>query len=79
MQMEKKDGILQVQNEEWEKMDEELMDALSLVILLENDMEVQEPDGIHARVLKMVHHLMKDVQKKLSALDMQTAGQASGL
>lgn len=46
---------------------EMLSDALSLLILLENDMEMQKSDGIHARILKMIHKNLKGIQKELSA------------
>ena len=50
-----------------EQINEMLSDALSLLILLENDMEIQKSDGIHARILKMIHGNLKGIQKELSA------------
>lgn len=57
----------QEQEERLERISETLSDALSLVILLENDMETQNFDGIYARILKMVHGSLKGAQKELSA------------
>lgn len=50
-----------------EQINEILSDTLSLVILLENDMEIQKTDGIYARVLRMIHEHIKSIQKNLSA------------
>lgn len=52
--MEKRDGRSWPGTERMEAVDEELADVLCLVILLENDLEIRESDGIHARVLEMV-------------------------
>lgn len=52
-------------NVDLEKLNEELLDVLSLVILLENDMETQKVDSIHVRLIKMVHHAIKNIQKNL--------------
>ena len=49
-----------------EQINEMLSDALSLLILLENDMEIQKSDGIHARILKMIHGNLKGIQKELA-------------
>lgn len=57
----------QEQEERLERISETLSDALSLAILLENDMETQNFDGIYARILKMVHGSLKGAQKELSA------------
>lgn len=45
---------------------EKLSDALSLVIMLENDMEIQKSDCVHTRILKMVHKNLIDIQENLS-------------
>lgn len=50
-----------------ERIDEMLSDALSLLILLENDIEMQKLDGIYTRILKMMHGNLKGMQKELSA------------
>lgn len=57
----------QEQEERLEWLSETLSDALSLAILLENDMETQNFDGIYARILKMMHRSLKGAQKELSA------------
>ena len=57
----------QGQDKRREQVNEMLSDALSLLILLENDMEMQKSDGIHARILKMIHKNLKGIQKELSA------------
>lgn len=56
----------QGQDKRREQVNEMLSDALSLLILLENDMEMQKSDGIHARILKMIHKNLKGIQKELS-------------
>lgn len=57
---------VQEQDKNLEKISEMLSDALSLLILLENDMEIQKSDGVHARILKMIHGKVKGIQKELS-------------
>lgn len=57
----------QERDEKLEQMGEMLSDALSLLILLENDMEAQKSDGIYARVLRMIHESLKGMKKELSA------------
>ena len=57
----------QERDEKLEQMGEMLSDALSLLILLENDMEAQKSDGIYARVLRMIHGSLKGMKKELSA------------
>lgn len=47
-------------NVDLEKLNEELLDVLSLVILLENDMEAQKVDSIHIRLIKMVHQYISN-------------------
>lgn len=64
--MEKEHGSLQEEKEVLEQVGEGLMDALSLVILLENDMETQKTDSVHLRIVKMVHDTIKGIQKNLS-------------
>lgn len=45
---------------------EDLMDALSLVIMMENDIEMLETGEIYARVLKQVHRIIKNAQEELN-------------
>lgn len=45
---------------------EGLKDALSLIIMLENDMDIEKVDEINVRVLKQVHRIIKNVQEKLT-------------
>lgn len=44
-----------------------LQDALSLIILLENDMEAQNADSVYLRVVKLEHDALKRMKKSLSA------------
>lgn len=44
---------------------EKLQDALSLIILLENDLGMQHSDEIYPRILKMLHQIIKSVQQDL--------------
>lgn len=55
----------QKQHVDFEKLNEELLDVLSLVILLENDMETLKADNVHVRLIKMVHRALKNIQKNL--------------
>lgn len=50
-----------------EKAKEQLQDAISLIIVLENDLSSQESDEIHLRVVKVVHKILKNVLHELSA------------
>lgn len=44
---------------EMSKLYEELQDALSLVILLENDCESQQTDEVHQRTIHIIHEILK--------------------
>lgn len=63
MGFEKKD--VQEENKKLDQIREMLLDVFSLIILLENDMEMQKSDGIYFRILKMIHGNLKDIQKEL--------------
>ncbi len=49
-----------------EKAKEYLQDALSLIIMLENDLSTQESDEIHLRAVRVVHEILKKVHHELS-------------
>lgn len=70
--MEERQDISKTRGFNLEKIEEELLDVLSLVILLENDMEMQKSDSIHLRIVKMVHNRIKGIQKNLSEDSGQT-------
>lgn len=55
----------QKQHADLEKLNEELLDVLSLVILLENNMEALKSDSVHVRLIKVVHRALKNIQKNL--------------
>lgn len=38
-----------------------LQDALSLLIMLENDLSTQQADEIHLRVVRMIHEILRKV------------------
>ncbi len=57
---------------ELDKTEEELLDILSLVILLENDMEAQKSDSVHIRIVKILHDRIKGILKNLSEGSRQT-------
>ena len=38
-----------------------LQDALSLLIILENDLSTQQADEIYLRVVRMIHEIMRKV------------------
>ena len=56
----------QNEKEGMETIYEALKDALSLIIMLENDMEMEKVDEINVRVLKQVHRIIKNVQEELT-------------
>lgn len=49
-----------------EKAKENLQDAISLLIMLENDLSTQESDEIHLRAVRVTHEILKEVQKELT-------------
>ena len=49
-----------------EKAKENLQDAISLLIMLENDLSTQESDEIHLRAVKIVHEILKKASQELS-------------
>ena len=44
-----------------EEISEKLQDALSIISLLENDMEAQKAEEIHIRAVKVLHKLLFNV------------------
>ena len=49
-----------------EKVRENLQDAISLLIMLENDLSTHESDEIHLRAVKIVHEILKKASQELS-------------
>jgi ABC-type Na+ efflux pump permease subunit len=45
---------------------ENLQDALSLLIILENDLSTQQADEIYLRAVRVIHNLLRDVQAELT-------------
>lgn len=45
---------------------ENLQDALSLLIILENDLTTQQSDEIHLRAVRVIHNILRDVQAELT-------------
>ncbi len=70
--MEKEKDSLQEAGKILEQAGEELLDALSLVILLENDMEAQKSDSVHIRIVKILHDRIKGILKNLPEGSRQT-------
>lgn len=48
-----------------EKARENLQDAVSLLIMLENDLSSQHSDEIHLRTVKVTHEILKTVLNEL--------------
>lgn len=44
-----------------EEAKENLQDALSLLIMLENDLSTQQSDEIYLRVVRMIHEILRKV------------------
>lgn len=45
---------------------ENLQDALSLLIILENDLSTQQADEIYLRAVRVIHNLLREVQAELT-------------
>ena len=43
-----------------------LQDALSLLIILENDLSTQQADEIYLRAVRVIHNLLREVQAELT-------------
>lgn len=46
---------------------EKLQDALSIISLLENDMEMQKAEMVYIRAVKMIHKLNKEAYTQINA------------
>lgn len=66
--MEVNKNMAQGQEIDLEDVNEKLLDILSLVIVLESDMEIAKADDNHVRIIKMIHSTIKDIQKSLSVI-----------
>lgn len=44
---------------------EQLEDAMSLIILLENDLSIHQSDDLYSRIMKMIHNIIKNARKEL--------------
>lgn len=49
-----------------EQAKEYLQDAISLIIILENDLSTLDPDEIHLRTVKIIHEILKKILHGLS-------------
>lgn len=49
-----------------EEINDKLQDAISLILLMENDFSMQTSDEVYTRSIKMVHRLIKSAQEDLS-------------
>ncbi len=45
---------------------ENLQDALSLLIVLENDLATQQADELYLRIVRMIHEILRKVQTELT-------------
>ncbi len=45
---------------------ENLQDALSLLIILENDLATQQSDELYLRIVRVIHNLLREVQAELT-------------
>lgn len=45
---------------------ENLQDALSLLIILENDLATQQSDELYLRIVRMIHEILRKVQAELT-------------
>lgn len=55
-------------NKEFEVINEKLQEAISITILLENDMMIQNSDGVGANAVKVIHNILKSIQVDLQNL-----------
>lgn len=51
-----------------ERIEENLQKAVSIIILLENDMNLQNSDGVGANAVKVIHDILKAVQLDIGEL-----------
>lgn len=63
--MEEKQEILKESGINLDKINEELLNVLSLLIVLESDMEAQKSDDVYLRLVRMVHEGIKNVRDSL--------------
>lgn len=63
--MEEKQEILKESGINLDKINEELLNVLSLIIVLESDMEAQKSDDVYLRLVRMVHEGIKNVRDSL--------------
>ena len=45
---------------------ENLQNALSLLIILENDLTTQQSDELYLRIVRMIHEILRKVQTELT-------------
>lgn len=48
-----------------ENVADNLQDALSLLIILENDLATQQPDEIYLRAVRIIHEILRKVMGEL--------------
>lgn len=48
-------------------MDEKLQDIISIICLLEADMEMEKAEEVHLRTVKVIHRLLIDVMEEQNA------------
>lgn len=53
-------------NNNLENVADNLQDALSLLIILENDLATQQSDEIYLRAVRVIHNILRDVQAELT-------------
>ena len=49
-----------------EEAKENMQDALSLLIILENDLTTQQADELYLRIVRVIHNLLREVQAELT-------------
>lgn len=49
-----------------EEAKENLQDALSLLIMLENDLATQQSDELYLRIVRMIHEILRKAQTVLT-------------
>ena len=49
-----------------------LQEIISVLIVLETDMSVENPDGIYGRVIKIIHRMLVEVQHTVEELIQST-------
>lgn len=58
----------ELHTEKMEEINEKLLTALSLIMIMETDLTVSRTDTTYCRAVKVIHRIIADAQKELAEL-----------